>query len=616
MRTGGPSPTTRLLAGVTAAAAAVGLGISALAPAQDVERATFDARMDVRGRRPPPRDIVVVAIDATTFQTLDRTWPFDRRLHAKAIRRIGRDRPAAIGYDVQFAEQTTRAADNALIEALRATPGVVLAASEYAGRDANVLGGPPAQEYARVRVGNAQMPTDDDGVFRRFALEVEHHPTFAAQLLRAAGRTPEVAGARDKTGYIDFAGPDTVIKEVSFSRVVRGTVPRGFFRDKVVIVGPTAPTLQDVHPTSAPGGGVVGGALIQGAAVETMLRGVPLRDVPAPLGALLAVLLGAAGPVLALRARGLWLFLGVLGAGAAYGLVATGSFVWLDAVLPIVGPLTALLVGGTGALAQQLTREALDRTRTRDAFSRFVPAGVVERVLDDARAADGSALRLGGVQQDVTILFSDLRGFTTFSEARDPEEVIGILNHYLTAMTDCILDGGGTLITYMGDGIMAAFGAPVPMDRHADLALATAQAMLARLDRFNAWLAAEHGLPPFRMGIGLNSGPAMSGNVGSDRRLEYTIIGDVVNTAARLEGMTKGTPHDLFVADSTVRRLDDPGTLVHVASLPVRGRSGLIDVWAPQGPAVLEDAARAEAHHGHHGEDEQDERDVEGASAG
>jgi adenylate cyclase len=158
--------------------------------------------------------------------------------------------------------------------------------------------------------------------------------------------------------------------------------------------------------------------------------------------------------------------------------------------------------------------------------------------------------------------------------------VIAILNRYLTAMSDAILDHDGTLVAYMGDGIFAVFGAPVGVPDHAERAFAAARDMLARMREFNAWLEAEHNGKGFKMGIGLNTGAVMSGNVGSERRLEYAAIGDTTNTASRLEGMTKGTPFQLFMSDSTHELLaDPPEDLVFVDEFEVRGRLTGIRVW-------------------------------------
>jgi adenylate cyclase len=207
---------------------------------------------------------------------------------------------------------------------------------------------------------------------------------------------------------------------------------------------------------------------------------------------------------------------------------------------------------------------------------------VPEDVVDEVLASTDAGLRLGGVQRDGTVMFSDLRGFTSFAESLAPAEVIEVLNKYLSEMSDAILDHGGTLVAYMGDGIMAVFGAPIEQDDHADRALAAAREMLdVRLPRFSAWLREKELSEGFRMGIGLNSGRVMSGNVGSERRVEYTAIGDTTNTAARLEGMTKGTPHQLFLADSTRSRLKDPPPdLVYVDEFEVRGRQARVKLWS------------------------------------
>ena len=195
-----------------------------------------------------------------------------------------------------------------------------------------------------------------------------------------------------------------------------------------------------------------------------------------------------------------------------------------------------------------------ERARTRDVFARFVPDTVVDQVL--TRATEEGDPRLGGERMDATVLFSDLRGFTSFAEARDPEQVIEVLNRYLTAMSDAILDHDGTLVAYMGDGIMAVFGAPGRVDRprrpRARRRPRDARSGSRSSTRGSA--SGGHG-DGFKMGIGLHSGPVMSGNVGSARRLEYAAIGDTTNTAARLEGMTKGTPYQLFVGEPTRDRL-------------------------------------------------------------
>jgi adenylate cyclase len=217
----------------------------------------------------------------------------------------------------------------------------------------------------------------------------------------------------------------------------------------------------------------------------------------------------------------------------------------------------------------------LEQDRVRDVFARFLPEPIVDEVLVRANGD----VRLGGVRLVCTVLFTDIRGFTRFAERTPPDHVIDVLNRFLSEMTDAVLDNGGTLVTYLGDGILAVFGAPIECDDHADRALATAREMLdTRLPRFNDWLASVNE-EPFDIGIGISSGPLMSGNVGSERRLSYTAIGDTVNTAARIESHTKQVRHAALVSESTRDLASDGRDLVFVEEVTLRGRSGRTRLW-------------------------------------
>jgi class 3 adenylate cyclase len=220
----------------------------------------------------------------------------------------------------------------------------------------------------------------------------------------------------------------------------------------------------------------------------------------------------------------------------------------------------------------------LERDRVRGIFTRFLPEPLVDDVL--ART-DGDA-RITPELLTGTVLFGDLRGFTSFAERLPVDEVIEVLNTYLTLMSDAVLDHGGTLIDYMGDGIMAAFGAPVANERHADQAVDAARSMAGeQLAVFNAWLHGTDRDVSFRMGIGVNSGPVMSGSVGSPRRLDYAVIGDTTNTASRIESMTKDVEYPVLFSEQTKRSLDRvPDDAVHVGAHEVRGRNAKIDLWA------------------------------------
>ena len=228
------------------------------------------------------------------------------------------------------------------------------------------------------------------------------------------------------------------------------------------------------------------------------------------------------------------------------------------------------------ALAKKRLHE-VERERVREVFSRFVP----EHVVDDVLERTDEDLRLGGSRGVGTVMFTDIREFTAFTERTPPDRVIDLLNEYFGEMIDAIFHHGGTLVGYLGDGLLAVFGAPIPLDDHADRALAAAREMLAvRLPRFNRRVRERTLGNGFEMGIGLNSGLFIAGNVGSARRLEYTVYGDTVNTASRIEGMTKTTRQSVLIADSTRQALlRPPSDLVHVGEFDVRGKQSSIRLW-------------------------------------
>jgi len=217
----------------------------------------------------------------------------------------------------------------------------------------------------------------------------------------------------------------------------------------------------------------------------------------------------------------------------------------------------------------------LERARVHDVFARFLP----ESIVDEVMARTGGEVRLGGVRLVGTALFADIRNFTSFAESTPPGRVIDVLNRFFGEMGDAVLDNGGTLVTYLGDGLLAVFGAPVECGDHADRALATAREMLhMRLPRFNEWLRRlDEG--EFRVGIGVSSGPFMSGNVGSERRLEYTAIGDTINTAARIEAHTKDVPHSVLLSEETRSLLADDVGLVFVDEIMLRGKTAATRLW-------------------------------------
>ncbi len=566
------------------------------------EQQSIDARFSVRGSRPAPADLLLVQIDDETLQTLRNRhmaseFPFPRRYDAQVIDRLRQAGARVIGLDIEFSHETDPADDNALIESIsRAHGKVVLATTEVGPKGQNpVLGGEGLPERLGARVGEAILLLDSDGVERRLAYSFSGLHSFAVATAEVAtGHRVNRSSFESGTLPIDFAGPPGTIRSVSYSNVLLGRVPPALVRGKIVILGASAPVLQDYHATATTGSSVMSGPEIQANEIETILQGGPLRNASTPINILLILLLAFGAPLSALQLRRLRSLLGGVALAVLY-LVAVQIAFQAGVIVSLVYPMLALAVGVLGSLMVLYLFETIERERVRSVFSRFVPAEVVDQVL--ARADEN--LRLAGEERDATVMFCDLRGFTSFSETQPAARVIEVVNCYLNEMTEAILGVGGTLVAYMGDGIMAVFGAPLEQDDHADRALQAASEMVGpRLARFNAWMGGQGFDRSFEMGVGLNSGSVMSGNVGSEQRVEYTAIGDTTNTAARLEALTKDSDAMVFIADSTRERLRRPPTdLVLVGDLEVRGRSHPMTVWtvAAGGPREKPASARQPA---------------------
>ena len=568
-----------LLLGVAAATLAIGLLAYAANWFERAELDSVDLRFDVRGNEDPPDDIVVVGVNDETFQDLGEQWPFPRSAHAQVVDQLKAAGARVIAYDVQFTEATEPEEDRALINSIKAAGNVTMATTEVNEvGETNILGGDARLRRIKATPGNGLLPDDPGGIKRHMTYEFDKLKLFSVVTAERSGVKVDKAKFDDSREWIDYHGKPGSIPEIPFSDVFLGEFDPEAVNGKIVVIGATAPTLKDVFPTSTTGDEVMSGPEIQAHAISTVRRGLPLQSVPDPINYLAIVLLTLAAPLLSLRFKAGWAIatafvLEALWFGLALLLFNAG---WIVAM---VIPLATGILSMVAALGVDYFTETRERRRTRLLFSRFVPENVVDQVLD--RTDDD--LRLGGVEREGTVMFSDLRGFTSFAESLPVTQVIEVLNRYLGEMSEAILDHGGTLVAYMGDGIMAVFGAPIEQPDHADRALAAAREMLGpRLATFNQYLVDE-GLHEsgFRMGVGLNSGPVMSGNVGSERRLEYTAIGDTTNTAARLEGMTKGTPHMLFVAESTRDMLQSPvDELFFVDEFDVRGREAKIRLWS------------------------------------
>jgi CHASE2 domain-containing sensor protein len=348
-----------LVAGLVAVAAGGAAQLAALLPG--LEQDSISQRFVRRGPQPAPQ-MLVVAIDEKSFDDLKLQWPFPRSRHALAIDRLAQDGARAIVYDVQFTERTRAHEDRALAESVARAGDVVLATAETDeyGRT-NILGGDDVLAELGAHAGASNLPSGAGGVLQRFEPESGGLQTLAMAAARVAGRAPAASDFDRRGAWIDFRGPPGTIDTVSFSDLVRGRVDPARVRGRIVVVGATAATLQDVHPTPTASGKLMSGPEIEANAIYTAVHGLPLRDTPRWIDLLAIVLLGLFPALASLRLRALLAALVAPGAGVAWLVVAQVAFDH-GHVLPVAAPLFALAVGtvltiGAGYASERRRRD-------------------------------------------------------------------------------------------------------------------------------------------------------------------------------------------------------------------------------------------------------------------
>ena len=579
------------------------------------ELRSLDFRFHVRGDLPSPDDVAIVVIDERSLRDPDLgTWPWTHKRYEELVRLLAKDGASAVVFDILF----TGAHDEATVgfaEACRET-GIVYLASYASDHVAIVepkmaererfallprltLNRHLAREFRTVEVpvppllraikgmGLIMIPPDPDGVFRRCYLAAYDGQTHlllpslafsvALDRLRVSREQLEVDFARqicldsvrsvplDGRGraLINYSGGRGHYPTWSYADVYAGAAPEGCFRNKIVIVGFSAPGLYDIHPS--PTSPEFLGAEVNAEIVSNLLHGsflIPFGDTHS---AILLVALGLAMSACAWYLEPRW---GAVAGAALFGVFVAGVFVAFARhrlVVPLVGPCTAMVLGYLSITTYRLLGERTARQRLLDNFRRYAPAEVVMQL-------DESAVRaqLGGTQREITVLFADIQGFTPRVSEVHAHQVVNFLNSYFTELTELVFAYEGTVDNLMGDEIMVLFGALRDQPDHAKRAVALALAMLDVVSGSQGkW--AEAGFPDLRVGIGVHTGPAVVGNVGSESRMHYTAIGATVNIASRLENLTRELGADVLVSAETYERCRDIVEVAEVGPVEVRG---------------------------------------------
>jgi adenylate cyclase len=559
-------------------------------------------------------EIILVAIDDAAFSGLNERQPIPREYLAAVIRGLRKSGARLIGLDVDLRRPTNPADDRDLVTAIRGTssnpavPVVVARTLTAVPAPGGEVRFRPRQLYdfaLEADSGFAEVPKDDDGFFRRIPLAIPlpdggFLPSLSLTLLARLGGQDATTLARR------LAGPEPIVLSLPKWDEGRGRLtpeaPLRFFldddwkinfiggsgsfltfgsdivhqlgisdqevaqdnpfHDRIVLVGATFQEARDVFPTPR---GLMPGVEIHANILHTLLTRSQIQPVAwgtslllqFVLCLLLSALFAVARPnralLIALAAAAL-----VTG-GLSIWAVARGAY-WFDFLTPI------LAIRASGSL-----HDAMERRRIRESFHQYIGREVADRVYLDDPA-------LAGQRRTVSVMFTDLRDFTTLSEAMAADQVARQLNEYFPMMVEAVQQHRGIINDFIGDAVMAVYGAPLDNPEHALDAVRTARKMQAGLAALNAGWEAR-GLPTLKMGIGIHTGTVFAGNVGSPKRKKYTVVGDAVNVAARVEGLNKELHTTLLITGETYAAVKDRVEVNDCGELKVKGRQHAVRVY-------------------------------------
>jgi len=573
-----------------------------------IEDKALDLRFIVRGTRPASEDVVIVGIDEASIEKYGR-FPWPRSHHARLVDELTQAGAKAVVFDIILSEHDeTHPTGDSELGMSTALAGNVIHCSFFEprrvisavkGLETIVVHHEPIPEFrdASWDVGYANAYPDADGGLRNCALQILHQGAtyYPINLLAAArymGKGPGeiVASIPDRATYtvidldtafdrtmcmVNYYGPEDSFSSYSYHQLVDENIPlvfkQAWVKDKVVLIGSKVVGAFDHYPLAFEK--VYPGVEFHATVINNIIDGSFIKRYP-PWLILIFVIIGGIFCGIAIPR-----FSPLLGTTAVAGLtvlyVAGTQWLFTKHLLYIqmVPPLVTLLVSYVAILFYRFINEEKEKRRIKRSFGQYVSRSVLDEILSNPNLA-----KLGGERRDMSILFSDIRSFTTISEGMTPEEVVDLLNEYLTKMTDVVYKHGGTLDKFIGDAVMAFWGAPIAMPDHAEKAVLCAVDMMDELKQLQEkWK--EEGRTVMDIGVGVNSGEAVVGNMGSSERMDYTVIGDNVNLASRMEGLNKAYKSHIIIAESTHAALTDSVDVLALGGVKVKGKDQAINIY-------------------------------------
>jgi adenylate cyclase len=560
------------------------------------EAKTYDLRFkNLRGPIQPSPNIAIIAIDDKSIAELGR-YPWSRDRYAHLLDKLTAAKARVVLFDAFFPEHENAKNDRLFAAAIKRAGNVVLAEAfhfDNAARVTSITRSLPEIERGAAGIGLITLMPEDDGVIRRIPLLLEKDGKQLPSLglvaaMLALGDTkfvPEdfniVLGERripvdgENRMWINYVGGSGAYPRYSFADVMNGRISARDLQGKILFVGATALGVYDMRVT--PFDGNTPGVELHATVADNIIseRYILQSGIEALIDMAFIIILGALAYFLTTRLHQSRAIPATVVLLSGYIWFTTYMFDqghWINMIYPVMSAVIAVFVG-SGFRYLVLERSAREM---RSMFSSYLSPKLVARLEKDPEAA-----RIGGDTKEVTVLFTDIKGFTSFSEAHPPQEVVSRLNGYLGAMVQVIEQHDGTIDKFIGDGIMAYWGAPLSQPDHATLAIDCIKAINERMKTLGAQWQAE-GLEPFTIRGGVQSGEVVAGNVGlAGKKMEYTVIGDTVNQAARLEGTAKYYGVTYLVGEDTYQRTRENCRYREVDKIRVVGKLLPVTIYEP-----------------------------------
>lgn len=494
-------------------------------------------------KKPVHPDIVIVEIDSESINKIGQ-WPWERKVFAKFIENLKKYNPKALAVDVVFSENSRfgKLDDRALSESIKSAGFPIILPVEVLNSN-TLLPLSEFYENKNAHLAHVNIILDKDGVARKLPTKIENWNPFGLEITDIIGTISEKSQNSEK---IVYASPAKSIRRIPFWRVLDNEKIENF-ENKIIFVGATSPDLHDEFETPFSNGGKMPGVEIQANITNMFLNGYSLNSlhnfimfswiVASALSSYAGVL--HIVPAILLFEKGFSANLVHLNLSWIFSSITFFSFKYLT--------------------------QRKEKKKIKNIFGKYVSKDVLAEILKNPNKAG-----LGGEEKEITVLFSDIRGFTSFSEKTNPTQLVDFLNEYFSEMTETVIKNEGTLDKYIGDAIMAFWGAPIENKNQADLALNAAIEMIRKLEKF----------PELKIGIGIHTGKAVVGNIGSSDRIQYTAIGDTVNIASRLEGLNKNFGTQIIISENTKSKLANNYQLKNLGIVYVKGREEKINIYS------------------------------------